>query len=275
MSLLAWLLLAVAMLFSIFAWWFTPTWRRAREYAKNVSTCGYLAPPPTVRGMRWLDRVTRTLMFIQVGRMTVIGRENLDLHGPAMIVAPNHPNSADVFVMPQVLNRPARYMAAQGVMTACFGLGALIAGPMGGFCVDITPGHGGPAHDAAVKIVTTGQVLNMHPEGHTHLDGRVNEYKKGAIRIAREAAQELGTDVYLVPVFLRYGRYPGEWINSYSDTWGYMYLLANFWKYRRGVTVVIGIPIASSELPFDDDDAIEFLKQRTLALDPLGRQGQP
>jgi 1-acyl-sn-glycerol-3-phosphate acyltransferase len=269
---------AICLLFVLIAalgWWLLPSCRRARKYMKDVSQCGFLAPPPTVRATRLLVRVCKVLLFIQVGRMKVIGEENLEnLPGPC-IVTPNHPHSADVIVMPLVYKRPARYMAAQGVMTAFGGFGALIAGPMGGFCVDITPGNGGPAHDASVKIVTNNELLNMFPEGHTHLEGRMGVMKKGAIRIGKEAAAKLGKEVYLIPSFLRYGRYPGPWINKITPPWDYAFLMAFAWYFRSGVTVTIGKPIPVSELPEDLDEAIEFLRKKIVELDPLGRNGEP
>ena len=274
MHVMSWALI-LAVVLSLAIWAFLPHYRRARAYIRDVSTCGFLPPPPTARAMRWYRRIAKFHLFLQVGNLEVQGTELLAGFNGEIIVTPNHPSSADLAVAPLVVIKPVRTMAAQGVMTFCFGLGALIAGPMGGFAVDITPGRGGPAHDAAVRVLTTGQILMMFPEGHTHVDGRVGVMKKGAVRIAKESAEILGRDVYIVPMFLRYGRYPGAWINKVSPPLDYFLLLLLAPLYRRGVTVVIGAPIASSLLDADDDLATEQLRTAIISLDPLGRNGEP
>jgi 1-acyl-sn-glycerol-3-phosphate acyltransferase len=255
--------------------WVRPHWRRARAYIKDVSTCGFLAPPPTARGLRALLRTSRVLTFIQVGRIKFIGRENLDNVGGPMNVVANHPHYIDPAVMALALNRPARYMAAGGVFRFAWGLGGLLAGPMGAFCVDLDQGKGGPAKDAAVRVMTTGQTLGMFPEGWAWLDGIMGHMKTGAVRITQEAAQILGKRTYLVPMFIRYGRYPGSWIRKLPPPIEYAFVFVNFWYYRRGATVVIGKPIAIDSLPQDDHEATEILRQRIVALDPTGKQGRP
>ena len=164
-----------------------PAIRRARQYIRNVETCGYLPPPPTPRAVRFLVRFSKVLAFIQVGKVKIEGIENLDgLDGPT-IVTPNHPHWADTVVMPIVMNRPARYMAARGVFTFAGGLGGLLVGPIGAFAADLEKGKGGPARDAAVKLTSEGQILVMFPEGWAYLDGITREFKKGSVRIVREA----------------------------------------------------------------------------------------
>lgn len=256
-------------------WWVLPRIRRAREYIKNVSTCGYLAPPPTVRGVRWLKICARVFAFIQVGKVRVRGRENLDSVPGPCLVAPNHPGSADIAVLPIALNRPARYMAAQGVMRAAGGLGALITGPMGAFCVDLTPGQGKAAEEAAVSVLVSEQTLVMFPEGWAWVDGRTGAFKKGAVRIVKAASQQLQREAWIVPTFLRYGQYPGSWIRKLPPQLEYLWLLVYAWYYRRGCTIVFGEPIAASSLPEDHAEATEFLRQKVLALDPLHRNGEP
>jgi 1-acyl-sn-glycerol-3-phosphate acyltransferase len=252
-----------------------PGLRRARLYIDQISTCGYLAPPPTPGGLRALMRTARVLAFIQVGPLKVIGRENFDLPDGPMIVTPNHAHSADTAVLPLVLQRPARYMAAQGVFRFAWGLGGLLVGPMGAFSADVDRGKGGPAREAAVRVLTTGQTLGMFPEGWAYLDGRMGPMKKGAVRIAKEAARQLGKTTYLVPVFIRYGRYPGSWILKFSPPVQYLIVFTNWWWFRRGATIVVGKPIPSTALPEDDGEATELLRQHIVALDPSGRNGEP
>ncbi len=247
-----------------------PVFRRARAYIENVKTCGYLPPPPNKTGLFWLRCLSRFILFVQVGKVKVYGRENLEkLEGKAYIATPNHPHFADVALLPYVLDyKPARYMAARGVMTFGGGLGSLIFGPMGAFAVDLTKGKGGPAREAAIDVVASKQILGMFPEGWAYLDGVMGEFKKGAVRIARTAKEELGEETYLLPMYFRYGKYPGSWIRKIPPPAEYFLLLLLFPFYRRGARVVIGEPIASSDLPEDDAAATEFLKQAVIALDP-------
>jgi len=251
------------------AWRYTkPMRERARSYIKQVSTCGFLAPPPTPRALRFLMRWAKTLAFIQVGNIKIVGRENLDnIPGPH-VITPNHPHWVDVAVTPILVNGPARYMAAQGVFTFAGGLGALMVGPIGAFCADLTRGRGAPALEAGIKVLTSGQRLVMFPEGWAYLDGKLGPFKKGAVRIAREAANRLGQTTYVVPVNLRYGKYPGSWITKLPPPIEYALVFALFFVYRRGLTMVVGKPIAIDQFSLDDATATEELKQAIIALDP-------
>lgn len=259
---------------AIFWRYVLPAIRRARQYIRNVETCGYLPPPPTPRAVRFLVRASKVLAFIQVGKLKIEGAENLDgLDGPT-IVTPNHPHWADTVVLPIVMNRPARYMAARGVFTFAGGVGALLVGPIGAFAADLGKGKGGPAREAAVKLTSEGQILVMFPEGWAYLDGITRDFKKGAVRIVREAAAKSGKTGYLVPVHLRYGKYPGSWILKVPPPLEYFLMFALTPIYRRGVTVVIGKPIASTALPVDDAEATAYLQKQVLALDHGPKKGR-
>jgi 1-acyl-sn-glycerol-3-phosphate acyltransferase len=243
-----------------------PALKRARQYMRNMSTCGFLPPPPSLKATRFLQGLSRFLTFIQVGKIRLVGRENLNISGP-FVVAPNHPHYIDPAVVCLAVNRPARYMAARGVMTCLGGLGGLIAGPCGGFAADLTPGKGGPARESAVKLLTNGEVLVMFPEGWAYLDGKLETFKKGAVRIARGASTTLAKPVPIVPVHLRYGKYPGSWIRKLPPPVEYLFVFCTSWYYRRGVTAVIGKPINPLDLPADDCAATEELRRRVAALD--------
>jgi len=260
------LLLGAAAVFLI--WRFSPSREKLREYIRKVQTCGYLAPPPTPRAVLRLQRLAKTLMFIQVGKLKIVGRENLDKVPGPYIVAPNHPHWADTAALPILMNGPARYMAARGVFTFLGGLGGALVGPMGAFCADLTKGKGGPAKDAAVEVLTSGQRLVMFPEGWAYLDGKLGAFKKGAVRIAREAADRMKSPTYIVPVNLRYGRYPGSWITKLPPPVEYFLVFALFIFFRRGLTITVGKPIAIADFKGDDAAATEQLKQAIIALDP-------
>jgi 1-acyl-sn-glycerol-3-phosphate acyltransferase len=243
-------------------------WRTIRRYIDDVATCGFLPPPPSPRATRAQWWLARCFAFVQVGRIDVVGREHLAAATPPYIVTPNHPHYADAAVVPLVLDAPSRYFVARGVLHRCFGVGALVLGPMGAVCVDLSPGKGSPAVAAGIQLLVAGERLVLFPEGWAHMDGVPGPYKTGAVRITKAAAAALGRPTYLIPVFLRYARYPGPWIRRLPPAAEYLIVLFGFWRYRRGVRVVIGVPIASSELPGDDHEATAMLRQRIEALDP-------
>lgn len=250
------------------AWRYSSIRERARAYIRQVSTCGFLAPPPTPQAVRRLLRWAKSLAFIQVGKINIVGRENLEnIPGPH-VITPNHPHWVDVAVTPILMNGPARYMAAQGVFTFAGGLGALLVGPVGAFCANLTRGQGAPALEAGIRVLTSRQRLVMFPEGWAYLDGKLGPFKKGAVRIAREAAKRLGETTYVVPVNLRYGKYPGSWITRLPPPIEYALVFALFFVYRRGLTIVVGKPIAIDQFSTDDTVATEELKQAIIALDP-------
>jgi 1-acyl-sn-glycerol-3-phosphate acyltransferase len=241
---------------------------RAKKFSAQVSQCGYLAPPPSENAQKWLKRVSRFLLFVQVGKVQITGSENLKLVADQpVIVAPNHVSSADGAILRMVLNRPARYLATRGVFLFCRGWMGVAIGRAGAISVELKLGQGGPAREAAVRVLTSGQLLAMFPEGWAYLDGVMGPAKKGVVRIAREAASELGKDTYILPIFLRYGRYPGTWIRKIPPPIAYLFLLCNPY-YRQGCQVVIGEAIASSQLPDDDEEATALWTERVVALDP-------
>jgi 1-acyl-sn-glycerol-3-phosphate acyltransferase len=236
------------------------------EYVCQLETCGFLPDTPTRKDVKRLQKIARAIAFIQVGRIKIKGRKNLKVRGPHMVIS-NHPHYADVVsILPIVMNGPARYMLARGVFTSLFGLGGFLAGAFGAFAVDIEKGKGGPAREVAVQVLTSGQRLVMFPEGWAWLDGEMREFHRGASMIAKEAAATLGRKTYIVPVHLRYGRYPGQWITKLPAGLQYLLVFLMFWRYRRGVTVTVGKPIPSTKLPRDDVEATEFLRQSVLNL---------
>lgn len=253
----------IALLLVLLAWW-------KRDYIKKISTSGHLTPPPGGFS-RWFARqYCRGLVGWQVGKVKVIGAENLNVPGP-ILIAPNHGHFIDPMLFPLILERPARYMAAQGVFQAAGGLMSLIAAGGGAFPVNLTRGKGGDAADSAVLVLVSGQILVLFPEGFAWLDGHVDKFKKGAVRITRRAAAELGKPCYIVPTYIRYGAYPGASILRWSSPvqFAILFLLAGF--FRKGATVVFGKPISTDELPADDTEATEFLRNKVLELDPLQR----
>ena len=276
------LLMLGIVLATVFAVWLTlkvlPG--RAREFSEKMQTCGYLPAPPTDRGQRWMMRIANFFVGWLVGPVEPVHVERLNLvDGKPNMICPDHPNMTDVVVVPFVIDRPARYMAALGVMQAFFGLGGLIVGKIGGFGADLRKGKGGPARDAAIEVLVTRQTLVMWPEGWTNMSATMGPFKKGAVTIAKAAAAKLGEPVFIVPLHLHYGRYPGTWIKSFRIDHQYWLTILLFPFFRKGVRPVFGTPISSADLPECDEEAtaflksaIEDLKSEILASDAAGKR---
>lgn len=247
--------------------WLVPRWRAARKKIQLVCTCGYLPDPPTEAADRVMRMVARCLVWMQVGRVEVSGLENLECGAPKLIT-PTHGHYIDPFVIALLLPERPRCMAARGLLEFGGGLGALIFSRWGLFCTDLRTGKGAPALVAAVRILESGQTLVMFPEGWAHLDGTVGPFKRGAVSIARMAAKKAGRPAYIVPVHLRYGAYPGPWIKQFPTSYQCLILLLGFMFFRRGVHVVFGQPLLSSELPKHATAATEELRSAVLALNP-------
>jgi 1-acyl-sn-glycerol-3-phosphate acyltransferase len=245
--------------------WLRRGWRAGRERIRSVCTCGYLPDPPTALAHRVMKWVARFVVWLQVGRIRVTGLEHLDVVGPRLIT-PTHGHYLDPFVLALILPGRARCMAACGLLASGGGLAALILSRWGAFCVDLADGRGGPAAAAAVRVLTSGQTLVLFPEGWAHLDGAVRPFKRGAVGISRMAAQQSGSAVPILPVRLHYGAYPGTWINRLPPPLQYVIMLVGVLAFRRGVQVVCGRPIRSSDLPADPSEATRQLRDRVLGL---------
>lgn len=220
------------------------------------------AASPSQRGVRFVGSLARFLTFLFAGKATFIGRENLDaVDGPGMI-CPNHPHCLDVAVVPLLLNRPARYMTHPQLMKSIFGLLGFLFKRAGAFSARDPEGY-----RAGVAAMTSGQMVVVFPEGRTSFDTRLQRFRKGAVHIAQESARLLARPTFIVPVYIRYGCYPGAWIRRFDAPIQYLLVLLAFPLYRRGVTVVVGKPISTTELPTDPKAATRLLAVRIAELD--------
>jgi 1-acyl-sn-glycerol-3-phosphate acyltransferase len=246
----------------------TPAGYSLREFARMTTESGYLAPSPNEEAVQFLRRLTGWMTWIQVGKVTVVNPEKLDAVPGPCIITPNHGSDADPGLWPNISSKPLRYMAARGVFTAFWNWMGLIVGACGGFVADLERGKGHGAAEAAVKVLCQGESLVLFPEGWAWLDGVVRPFKKGAVRIVKEAAKRAGRPFYLLPVYIRFGRYPGPWILRFPPPVQYFLVFVLFWYYRRGVTVVLGDYISSDDLTEDDAADTIALRETVLALDP-------
>jgi len=243
---------------------------------KNVTTCGYVAPKPSLKDTGKLLSFSRVLTNIQVGKIVYIGREKLEsLRGPRIISA-NHPHWADAAIMPQLVLGPARYMAHGRVMQFFGGLLGVYLSKRGAYAANDDIKDGGTRTRAgAVEMLTNKETLVIFPEGLTNFSPEMGQLKNGVVIIAKTAAAKLGKPVYVVPSYIRYGKYPGPWLAKFDRALQFFMVFLAFPIFRRGAVVVVGEPISTDELYTksdgtlrSDDEATELLKTRIDVLDP-------
>jgi 1-acyl-sn-glycerol-3-phosphate acyltransferase len=124
-----------------------------------------------------------------------VGEEKIPASGPA-IVAANHPSYLDPILLSLPVARPIRFMPWDKVLRVPL-LGTL-ARLFGAFPVDVTPGQGRSAYDAARRLVEAGELVGIFPEGKRSRAGWMEaELRAGAARLALE------TGAPLVPATIR------------------------------------------------------------------------
>jgi 1-acyl-sn-glycerol-3-phosphate acyltransferase len=255
--------------------WGTLKYRSLRGRIKDVTTCGYIAAPPTSSAVTSLNRVARAFICLQVGKIRYVGLENLqNVPGPSIYSA-NHPYYIDPLIASQTINKPARYMAHGRVMQSLGGLLGVYLSKRGVFAAQDNIKDGGArTREAATQMLVDGQQLVVFPEGLTNFSPSVDDLRPGTVKIAREAAIRLGKPVYIVPGYTRYGKYPGRWLAKLDRPIQYFMVLFGFPFFRRGAVVTVGTPISTNELygptltERTDEDAMALLKARIESLDP-------
>lgn len=246
-----------------------PSIKAAMDEGKVVAKCGYLSPPPTDAAHGKMLRVCRFFIRNFVGKLEVTGAEKLATAPGPFLVAFNHGNMLDVAIAPVVVNRKARFPAAQGVMKAAGGLLGFLFSKWGAFSVDLDNGHA--AFDASVKVLTANDDANIEvifPEAWTNMDGEVKKFKTGTVRMAVEAAERLGHEVFVYPGYMHYGRYLPSYMTKWPIPVQWLMPLLFPIYFKRGCKVVIGEGISSNTLKGDPRVATALLRERVLALKP-------
>ena len=229
----------------IFNWW-----RKFRLYAKLCVTSGFIP-----RRYKWLVKfgivLGRIWTFIQVGKVTVIGRENLQSDGYT-IFCPNHSSMLDAIVIMPLLPENMHYMAAVEQMRGFVGIKGMVMGGMGCFPVDRSRGR--TVIQPAIELVAGGCNLALFPEGKISPSGRYLRFKNGAAWIAIGAYNKLEgrKPVKIVPVHICYGTRHEESALNY---------LKMLLRWRKGATVTAFEPIYLSNLnPLTAEAVIEELR---------------
>ncbi len=252
-----------------------PAAKRLRTLGLVLQESGQLQPPPSNEAHAWMLRVCRFFVRSFVGKIELVGKERLEAMPGPFLLAFNHGSLLDVAIAPLVLDkRKGRYPAALGVMKLFGGGIAWLFGKWGAFPVDLD--NGGAALKAGIKVMEAGEIMVIFPEAWTHMDGSIGPFKTGTVRIARQASQNIGKPVFIVPGYMHYGRYPGSWIKKLPIPIQWLLPILFAFYYRRGVKVVIGEPLHPTHdlPPADARQATEILKQKMIALKPGKSTGE-
>jgi 1-acyl-sn-glycerol-3-phosphate acyltransferase len=121
--------------------------------------------------------------------------EKIPAEGGAVVSA-NHPSYLDPVLLSLQVKRPIRFMAWDVLFRVPL-FGGLVR-LLGAFPVDIRPGRGGAAYEAARDLVLEGHLVGIFPEGRRSRAGWMEEeLRSGAARLALE------TGAPLVPATIR------------------------------------------------------------------------
>jgi|GEM_PF-353843 len=207
------------------------------QYADNCLTSGYIphALPLLIDIGKFLAKLW---IFIQVGRIVVVGRENLTC-GDRVIYCSNHVSMFDPLLVYSMMTDYPRYLTAFEEMIGLWGLKAVFMGACGSFAVDRSKGKS--VIDPAISVLVKGDPLVIFPEGKISPSADNLPYKLGSAIIAMGAVEQLNfeKEVGLVPIHIHYF---GQDPQTAKGPYGAMGL-----KWRKGAVVTIGSPIWISD----------------------------
>lgn len=123
-------------------------------------------------------------------RPSVEGLEHIPAEGPA-ILASNHLSFSDSIFLPLVMKRRLTFLAKNDYFTGKGFKGWVVRVMMTGLGQVPVDRTGGRASEAAIttgcRILATGELLGIYPEGTRSPDGRLYRGKTGIARMALEA----------------------------------------------------------------------------------------
>jgi hypothetical protein len=156
-------------------------------------------------------RIMKAGLEHRIAEVTINGLENFHAakaNDAGVLVTPNHPASADPFVMYRAADHagmPFYFMAAWQTFGDADEISQTILRWHGVFSVD-REGADRKAFSEAVKILSAGEnPLVIFPEGEVyHLNDRVTPFRDGAAAIALTAAKKANRTIRILPTAIRY-----------------------------------------------------------------------
>lgn len=210
---------------------------------------------------------------LDYGAITLIGKVFYRLRGHNMeflpptgpyILAPNHASYFDYPAVVGLLPRSVRREAYSLGKKEVYGnpLGRILSAIHRVIPVDRS-GDVLPALESGAKVLKSGKILFMHPEGTRSMDGKVHSLKHGVAILARE----LGVPV--VPVYIRgtYDVYPrGRKLPR-------LFQLSRMRRYR--VEVFFGKPLLPESIPTDPDPYRPILEHIMAFMQSMEQEALP
>jgi 1-acyl-sn-glycerol-3-phosphate acyltransferase len=135
----------------------------------------------------WIVKLVLTPVLRVCFRPWVEGGENIPATGPA-ILASNHLSFSDSFFLPLVVPRKITFLAKSDYFTGRGVKGKLTKGFFAGVGQVPIDRSGGSASDGALttgmRVLSSGKLLGLYPEGTRSPDGRLYRGKTGIARMA-------------------------------------------------------------------------------------------
>lgn len=150
-------------------------------------------------------------------QIKILGQENLPKTG-ATILAPTHRSRWDSMLIPYIagpyaLGRQVRFMTSANEMK---GFQGCLIRRLGGFPVD-TANPSLSSFRYAIELLHQGELMTVYPEGGLRYEKTLQPLKKGIARIALQAqSNNLGQDIKIVPISIRYSQKFPKWRDSVS-----------------------------------------------------------
>lgn len=232
------------------------------EGKKLTTRDGYVPPAQT-----WLAKValkffSYVMTLPTIGRIKVIGRENVYAPGRLMILG-NHSFELDFAVTQRAMPVPYRQI---GALNQLLGLRAPFAAWTGFVAVN-TDGGKAKSKETGEKVVQAyanvlkhgaDSRLMLFPQGKLVYTGELlpEDFRTGAVRGMQIAAKDVNpSELAVLPFAIHYHKV------RHGRTG-----LSQFFSRFGGATVVIGERIPYSALPQDPRDATEFVRQQIASL---------
>ena len=183
------------------------------------------APLALNRMYSFARRTTRRALRVYYTQIEVHGADAMPPAGPVMVLANHHNGMVDPMLVVASSPRPVRFLARSGLFKIPL-LGPLIRsmGAVEVFRSD-DPGYvkskNESVYGAVGDALAAGGVVGIFPEGHTHTNPWLEEFRHGAARMALEAqavrALEPGIAVQLVSIHFEGTRlYGGRVLITYA-----------------------------------------------------------
>lgn len=237
---------------------------------EKIKHPGYTSPHVSSWARVIRLRLGRLVAYLKVGRLVVIGKENLNYPG-RLLITPNHQNEKDAVAMTAALGtRHYRFLMAVDQITP---IRAPLVAWLGGIAVhENNPGASVRAAINALKAEQDSSIL-IFPQGRLVKDNTLSreDFFSGALMIGKHAAKKSKAPFALLPMAIYYHRRPDHatLLFKLADRFGISWFSTWFNETTYGATVAIGKPIPLSELPDDLDAATDVLFEQVKALSHL------